>query len=40
MQQINTTINIDQDGNTQMFFTTEEANETVLYFSKRTMKVL
>ena len=40
MQQINFTGNLERDGNTQMFFIIEEAKETVLDFSKGTVKVL
>ena len=40
IQQINFTANLDRDGNTTMFFIIEEAKETALDFSQRTMKVL
>ena len=40
IQQINFTANLDRDGNTTMFFITEEAKETVLDFSQGTVKVL
>ena len=39
-QQINFTANLDREGNTTMFFITEEAKETVLDFSQGTVKVL
>ena len=39
-QQINSTANLDRAGNTTMFFITEEAKETVLDLSQRTVKVL
>ena len=40
IQQINFTANLDRDGNTTMFFITEEAKETVLDFSQGTVIVL
>ena len=40
MQQINFTANIDWAEQTAIYFITEEANETVLYFSQETVKVL
>ena len=40
IQQINFTANLDREGNTTMFFITEEAKQTVLDFSQRTVKVL
>ena len=40
IQQINITANLDRGGNTTMFFIIEEAKETVLDFSQRTVKVL
>ena len=40
IQHINFTANLDRDGNTTMFFIIEEAKETVLEFSRRTVKVL
>ena len=40
IQQINFTANLDRDRNTTMFFIIEEVKETVLDFSKGTVKVL
>ena len=40
MQQIDFIGNLDEDGNTSMFFVTEEAKETVLYFLQGTVRVL
>ena len=40
IQQINLTANLDREGNTTMFFITEEAKETVFEFSQGTVKVL
>ena len=40
IQQINFTANLDRDGNTKMFFITEEAKETALNFLKGDVKVL
>ena len=40
IQQIDFTANLDRVVNTTMFFVTEEARETVLDFSQRTVKVL
>ena len=40
IQQINFTANLDQEGNTTMFFITEEAKVTILEFSKGTITVL
>ena len=40
IQQINFTANLDRDGNTTMFFVTEETKQTVLDFSQGTVKVL
>ena len=40
MQQINFTRNLDQDGNTAMFFIIEEAKETILDFSQGIVRVL
>ena len=40
IQQINFTANLYRAGNTTMFFTIEEAKETVLDFSQGTVKVL
>ena len=39
-QRINITANLDRAGNTTMFFTIEEAKETVLDFSQGTVNVL
>ena len=39
IQQINFTAYLDRAGNTTIFFITEEAKETVLDFSQRTVKV-
>ena len=39
-QQINFTVNLDRTENTTLFFIIEEAKETVLNFSKGTVKVL
>ena len=38
--QINFTANLDKDGNTTMFFITDEAKETVFDFLQGTVKVL
>ena len=40
IQQINFTANLNRQGNTTMFFIIEDAKETVLDFSQRTVKVL
>ena len=40
IQQINFTVNLYGPGNTTMFFIIEEARETILDFSQRTVKVL
>ena len=40
IQQINFTANLDRDGNTTIFFITEEAKETIFEFSQGTVKVL
>ena len=40
IQQINFTGNIDRTGNTTIFFFNEEAKETILDFSKETVRVL
>ena len=32
--------NLDPDGNTRMFFILEEAKETILGFSQRTVRIL
>ena len=39
-QQINSTANLDRAGNTRIYFILEEAKETILNFSQRTVKVL
>ena len=39
IQQINFAANLDRTRNTTMFYITEEAKETVLEFSQRTVKV-
>ena len=39
-QQINFTANLDRAGNTRVYFILEEAKETILDFSQRTVKVL
>ena len=39
-QQINFTANLDRAGNTRIYFILEEAKETILDFSQRTVKVL
>ena len=39
-QRINITANLDRAGNTTMFFTIEEAKETVLDLSQGTVNVL
>ena len=39
IQEINFTGNLDQAGNTTMFFINEEAKETILGFSQGTVKV-
>ena len=39
IQQINFSPNLDREGNTTMFFITEEAKETVLDFSQGTVRV-
>ena len=39
-QQINFTVNLDQQGNTTIFSIIEEAKETILDFLKGTVKVL
>ena len=38
-QQINFTANLDRAGNTRIYFILEEAKETILDFSQRTVKV-
>ena len=40
IQQINFTANFDKAGNRTMFFVIEEAKETLLEFSKGTVKFL
>ena len=40
IQQIAFTANLDRAGNTRIYFILEEAKETVLYFSRGTVKVL
>ena len=40
IQQINLTANLDRAGNTRVYFILEEAKETILDFSQRTVKVL
>ena len=40
IQQINFTENLDRAGNTRIYFILEEVKETVLDFSKGTVKVL
>ena len=40
IQEINFNRNLDRDGNTKMFFNTEEMKETIWDFSQRTVKVL
>ena len=40
IQKINFTVNLDWDKGAAMFFIIEEANETILYFSQGTLKVL
>ena len=40
IQQINLTANLDRAGNTRIYFILEEAKETKLDFSERTVKVL
>ena len=40
IQQINFTANLDRDGDTRIYFTLEEAKETILDFSQGTLKVL
>ena len=40
IQQINFTANLFRAGNTRVYFILEEAKETVLDFSKGTVKVL
>ena len=40
IQQINFTANLDSAGNTRIYFVLEKAEETVLEFSKGSLKVL
>ena len=40
IQQINFAANLDRDANTRVYFILEEAKETILDFSQRTVKVL
>ena len=40
IQQINFTANLDRAGNASVYFILEEAKETILDFSQRTVKVL
>ena len=40
IQQINFTANLDRAGNTRIYFILEEAKETVLNFTKSTVKIL
>ena len=40
IQQINFTVNLNQQGNTAMFFIIEESKETILDFSQSNVKVL
>ena len=40
IQQINFTANLDRAGNTRIYFILEEAKETTLDFSQRTVKGL
>ena len=40
VQQISFTANLNRAGNTRMYFILEEAKETVLDFSRGTVKVL
>ena len=40
IQQINFTANLDRGGNARIYFILEEAKETILHFSKGTVKVL
>ena len=39
VHQINFTVNLNKAGNTKIYFILEEAKETVLDFSQRTVKV-
>ena len=40
IQQINFTANLDRAGNTRIYFSLDEAKETILDFSQGTLKVL
>ena len=39
IQQISFTVNLDNDGNTRIYFILEEAKETIFKFSQQTVKV-
>ena len=39
IQQINSTTNLDWEGNTKMFFIIEEVKQTILYSSQRAVKI-
>ena len=39
-QQINFTANVDRAGNTRIYLILEEAKETILDFSQRTVRIL
>ena len=40
IQQVNFTTNLDRAGNTRIYFTVEEAKETILDFSQGTVKTV
>ena len=40
IQQINFTANLDRAGQTAMYFIIDKVNETILYFSQGTVRVL
>ena len=40
IQQINCTVNLDETGNTRIYFILEEAKETILNFAQGTVRVL
>ena len=40
IQQINFTANLDRAGQTAMYLIIDKANETILYFSQGTVRVL
>ena len=40
IEQINFTANLDRAGNTRIYFILEKAKETIMEFSKGTVKVL